>query len=380
MDFRLTCLLFDDIDADGTVEIIAASRKDDYTGSGSGRTVIIGSLPIPIDVGGLNMFDVEMIDTSSYLKGGAIYDAAIVDFDSDGKKELWVFTWDMYTFNIFETTGKDKYSHVVEVRKATTPLDMGSLHGTRFIDMNGDGKLELFTSASATGGVGSVYTIGTTTDVSKLTTTDIKRIGYNIGGDPRGAVAGDFDKNGKNEIVFTDRKFKKVVKMEYNGSGALSDSANYTWSTILKDTAMTSDFWRIDASASDMDGDGYPEILLPNLNVMNPDMANVIVLEAKKLTAVEKTSALPENYSLKQNYPNPFNPTTQIEFSVPKSLHVTLKVYNMLGQEVACLVNETKDAGNYIATFNSSNLPTGTYYYKINAGDFSEVKKMLLMK
>jgi len=81
-----------------------------------------------------------------------------------------------------------------------------------------------------------------------------------------------------------------------------------------------------------------------------------------------------------QNYPNPFNPATVISYKVPLSSYVTLKIYNMLGQEVATLVNEVQDAGVKVARFDASNFPSGVYFYKLSAGSFTYVKKMLLMK
>jgi hypothetical protein len=91
-------------------------------------------------------------------------------------------------------------------------------------------------------------------------------------------------------------------------------------------------------------------------------------------------SSIPETYDLSQNYPNPFNPVTKINFSIPKSGLVTLKIYDILGKEVAVLVNEVKDAGNYTFDFNASHLASGAYFYRIEAGDFRAVKKMMLLK
>ncbi len=89
---------------------------------------------------------------------------------------------------------------------------------------------------------------------------------------------------------------------------------------------------------------------------------------------------VPQKYELLQNYPNPFNPTTVINFSIPKSGLVTLKVYNVLGQEVAELVNDVKPAGNYEVTFDASDLTSGMYIYTITSGNFSSTKKMMLLK
>jgi WD40 repeat protein len=91
-------------------------------------------------------------------------------------------------------------------------------------------------------------------------------------------------------------------------------------------------------------------------------------------------NATPDKYQLAQNYPNPFNPSTVINFSVPETAFVTLKVYNMLGQEVAVLVNDIVNAGSHKVNFRANNLATGMYVYMIQAGEFSASKKMMLMK
>ena len=85
----------------------------------------------------------------------------------------------------------------------------------------------------------------------------------------------------------------------------------------------------------------------------------------------------PAKFELSQNYPNPFNPTTRI---VPSNEFVSLKVYDILGNEVAVLVNEQKQAGSYEVNFDASNLTSGLYFYKIKSGDFTHVKKMMLVK
>ncbi|MCC6398228.1 MAG: T9SS type A sorting domain-containing protein, partial [Bacteroidetes bacterium] len=99
------------------------------------------------------------------------------------------------------------------------------------------------------------------------------------------------------------------------------------------------------------------------------------------VTGVQLTgSAGPDGYTLLQNYPNPFNPSTTIEFSVPASGFVSLRVVDLLGREIATLVNEQKPAGTYRATFDATGLPSGTYFYSLTAGSFSGVKKMVLVK
>ena len=83
---------------------------------------------------------------------------------------------------------------------------------------------------------------------------------------------------------------------------------------------------------------------------------------------------------LEQNYPNPFNPSTIINYSLPNAQYIMLKVYDILGNEIAVLVNEKQNAGVYSVDFNGANYPSGIYYYKLEAGSFSEVRKMVLLK
>jgi hypothetical protein len=96
--------------------------------------------------------------------------------------------------------------------------------------------------------------------------------------------------------------------------------------------------------------------------------------------APEYLSEIPGQYALSQNYPNPFNPTTVIEFSLPTTQFVSVKVYNILGQEVETLMNGVQNAGTYTLRFDASKLVSGVYFYRVQAGQFSQTRKMLLMK
>lgn len=100
------------------------------------------------------------------------------------------------------------------------------------------------------------------------------------------------------------------------------------------------------------------------------------------VTAIDEISddSLPYDYVLHHNYPNPFNPTTQISYALPQAADVQLSVFNMLGQRVATLVNERKSAGRYTVNFDASRLSSGVYFYTIQAGNFQQTKKMLLIK
>jgi hypothetical protein len=105
---------------------------------------------------------------------------------------------------------------------------------------------------------------------------------------------------------------------------------------------------------------------------MSPDYPNYVEQNGKPV--------IPGGFYISQNYPNPFNPSTTIKYSVPEMSKVMLKLYNLLGEEVATLVNEEKVAGYYTIEFNAANLPSGVYFYQLKAGDFIQTGKMMLLK
>lgn len=140
-----------------------------------------------------------------------------------------------------------------------------------------------------------------------------------------------------------------------------NDAANSLYSSIWLEEENLHIVWTDDR-------DGNPEIYYKH----NPT-GNII-------TSIEPFSNNLESYSLEQNYPNPFNPVTNIKFSIPQSGIVRLKVYDILGKEIAVLVNKQLTAGTYQADFNGSNFASGVYFYKLETEGFSEIKKMMLVK
>jgi hypothetical protein len=92
------------------------------------------------------------------------------------------------------------------------------------------------------------------------------------------------------------------------------------------------------------------------------------------------SSEVPDKYSLKQNYPNPFNPNTKIKFDIKVSGFTTLKVFDILGKEVATLINGKLQPGTYESIFDGNNVKSGVYFFRLQSGSFSETKKMILVK
>ncbi len=125
---------------------------------------------------------------------------------------------------------------------------------------------------------------------------------------------------------------------------------------------------------------------LSNTEIISGFLADTLF--RRMVVGVPDQEGLPTSYSLGQNYPNPFNPSTTIQFDIPKASIVTLKVYNMLGQEVATLVNEKREAGRCEVIFDGSKLSSGVYFYRLQArsidggqaNDYANTKKLIIMK
>ena len=134
--------------------------------------------------------------------------------------------------------------------------------------------------------------------------------------------------------------------------------------------------------ASDFDQDGKTDIAIVSSVATGVDSLFVLYNLGGGTVGIQEQEIeeIPTTFSLAQNFPNPFNPTTTIQFSLPQAGDVTLKIYNVLGEEVKTLVNEFKGIGNHSVQFNANNLASGMYLYRLQAGGFVETKKMILLK
>lgn len=132
-------------------------------------------------------------------------------------------------------------------------------------------------------------------------------------------------------------------------------------------------------TAIDNHGTAHVHLVVGNYNDLTDTVGYDFTASTEPLTVV-KNGYSPASFSLNQNYPNPFNPTTNIQYSISSRQFVSLKVYNILGEQVAALVNEEKSPGTYILNFNGSNLASGTYFYRLTAGSNVTTKKMILLK
>ncbi|HRN27003.1 MAG TPA: T9SS type A sorting domain-containing protein, partial [Ignavibacteriaceae bacterium] len=181
----------------------------------------------------------------------------------------------------------------------------------------------------------------------------------------------------KQEYLTAINKFDNIIQQNPN-----SEEAVYAEIDIIT-TALN-----LDTTNSQLGKMGNGKYLVKGTSDYLTKLNNI--LQSKfGINSEEGKQIIPKEYSLYQNYPNPFNPTTTIKFDIPASLNpsqggtlrnVTLKVYDILGREIVTLVDEPKNEGRYEVIFNASSLASGVYIYKLQADDYINSKKMLLVK
>jgi hypothetical protein len=134
-------------------------------------------------------------------------------------------------------------------------------------------------------------------------------------------------------------------------------------------------------SASSLVIDPFGNLVLGGIYLDDPGYRVVVIKYCEvPVSVAEGEISLVEHYALCQNFPNPFNPSTAIEFSLPQSAHVTLKVYDILGRQVATLVAEDYPAGTFTAVWDADAMASGVYFYQLTAGSYVETKKMMLIR
>ncbi len=181
-------------------------------------------------------------------------------------------------------------------------------------------------------------------------------------------------------VLVYDSLYVKWTGQGLYDSFRVQVSEDSTFNTVLIDSTLKSSlmaiynltdttyYWRVSAMVNSVSG------------VWTDAWSFKVDTTSTTVGVEDPGNTIPQKYYLSQNYPNPFNPASIINYEIPKSSLVTLKVYDVLGREVATLVNEEKQAGRYNVTFNASKYSSGVYFYRITAGDFSQIKKMVLLK
>jgi len=187
----------------------------------------------------------------------------------------------------------------------------------------------------------------------------------------------------------TSESFDIGYETWVNGDSLRKGIYTYQAPLATSDTFFgTSGFWSKETGQLIYDPTVEYKIRLtidPNRRIVESDttdnvLETIFYPKSTKIDDNHQHQSVVEKFNLAQNYPNPFNPVTTISYSLEESEHTQLIVYNVTGQEVKTLVNENQPAGNYSVLFDANKLPSGIYFYKLKAGEFTQTKKMILAK
>ena len=328
----------------------------------------------------------------------------ITDIDHDGHKEIIMWNEGTGQVRVYENTGTDTYEVVNTWTPAPAGYDTSAGATVKSLipaqDFDKDGVDELYLSDSKgilwviTPG-GDVSTMFDDANWNVLHDWKLDGVEYNEGGEVRGCIPGDLDRDGLPDLYFAGNNFGAVMDMEYEG-GSVTDEESYSfyYTTIGGETVAGGEFARpANVDIGDMDNDGHLELVaivpwtgddpidnLKGLYVFEQDVTSDLVLAVG-----EPNNQVPTLYSLRQNYPNPFNPSTSISYDILDAANVTIRIYDLLGRNVKTLVNEYKNAGSYVAVWNGldqsgARVTSGVYIYQLETEKFTDTRKMLLLK
>ena len=340
---------------------------------------------------------------TDYITGTTPNFVAIGDFNGDGRSDISVSNENSTSVSVFINTTTP--GALTPSFTAKTDFTTGNNPTSVAVgDMNGDGKPDMVV---ANLGSTLVSVFLNTTVAGSSTPAFSAKIDFTTGALPRIIAIGDLNNDGKPDLTtenfstsslyvllntsvfplpvelssFTSSLNNNSVILNWNtdqeennsgfdierssfgnvwskigfvqGSGTVNQSRSYSFT----DNGLSSGRYNYRLKQTDYNG-----------NFRYYELSNEVII------------GVPSKFSLSQNYPNPFNPETKINYSLPVAGNVSIKIFDIAGKEIMQLVNEKQDAGFYTVRFNASGLSSGTYFYKLTAGDFSETRKMLLLK
>jgi hypothetical protein len=328
----------------------------------------------------------------------------VTDLDNNGKPEFTFAVSNGLAF-VYELEDDGTFTRYDwNLSEGETGIG-GTILSLAHADLNGDGNNELIYGNSGSSQNRDVFIVTGLPALADFDASYVHRLGRTWNHDAvyetdpvgieefRGLTAGDYDDNGLTDIFMNNGG--RVWRVEYSGSGAVTDSASYTWTPIYEDTTLgtrfrwvtfTGDNWSQSqgVTGTDMSGNGVAEILVANQRggSASTGAAKIVIIEADAETnvVIDPNSGVAQTFRLEQNYPNPFNPSTTIEFTTSISENVKLEVYDITGRKVATLLDQWMPQGQHSAVFDASNLSSGTYMYVLTVGQHRMNRKMVLMK
>jgi hypothetical protein len=349
-------------------------------------------------------------DVQNYIADTGIRGLVVLDADGDGFPDIVTANRDASNVSILINNGDETF--------ASPDNFEGNGNGetaAATADVNGDGIMDLF--------LGAIYSDEVMLWLGDGTGSFIFSDEVAVGNAPWMVVSGDVNNDGVPDVVCANSSGSSFSVVLCDTAGNLSSPTNYSvgafpLSVDLGDVdgdldldIVTSNFSGANFTLYENDGTGVfinrndlPSNQAGSCAVFHDrdndgdmDMTGIdelqdllILFTNDEATGIVEEEIIPKEFVLYQNYPNPFNPITKIKFTVPQSDNpllggargglVTLKVYDILGNEITILVNEEKSPGTYEINFDGTRLPSGMYFYTLTAGSYSESKKMILLK
>ena len=403
IDSRLTAcnrtegIWVEDVDQDGHQEVLWPSDA----GGTSGDGLYIFSC-VDGELTGFPTFLVELAQhRASGECDGSPKMARVADLNGNGQKEAIFTTWNNGQLSIFEATAPDTYDETVIYTDATM-TDEVIYKGLGVIDVDGDDDDELIFNSywNAT-----IYIINSPANIHDIDINNPDHYAWlrdDAGGAGLTGDVGDVDQDGNAEFYFTLYSRGAVRSLEYNGGGAdMMAQSSWTMREVFADrdfiygqyygdgvvSAVHGSFGIMVPNA-DLDGDGKQEIVT---SMIESPYSNswLYVFEYVGGTAVldhKYRVITPNDYKLAQNFPNPFNPTTTIEYTLPLDKNVTIRIYNMQGQEVRTLLSDKfQSAGVHRVVWDARDnfgkrVASGNYIYSLEVGNVKVTKTMTLLK
>ena len=337
---------------------------------------------------------------STYAAGDWPRSVFAADLDGDADLDLAVTNYNSGNVSVFMNNGDGTFAPQSVYPVGTSPLSVLAA------DLDGDGDLDLATANDGSADVSVLFNDGTGVFGPDSV--------YSAGDQPHSVFAADFDADADLDLVCANWGSGNVSVLLSNGDGTFADDSLYAVGTnpysvfaadfdcdgdldlstanegssdlsvlmnngdgtFVPDSVYPVGSWPHSVFGADLDGDG--DVDLATANRLSKTVS--VLLNQGGTGVDEMTELHPPAFSLRQNYPNPFNPATTIRYEVLRPGYVTLKIFNILGQEVETIVSARQAAGEYMVDWDAANFTSGIYFYRLQVGEFSETRKLILLK
>jgi len=304
----------------------------------------------------MNNGNATFVSPLLYTTGTRPHAAISADLDKDGDYDLVVTNNGSASVAVMLNNGKGIFAQRVDY-----PVGLFA-QSLSLADYNGDGCLDL---AVPNAGPATPYV---SVLIGNCDGTFKPKVDW-TGCRPHTVASADYDLDGDIDMAVTNNECNSVSVFLNGGNG-----------TFTLHSTLPAGIGTQHIVAKDFNGDGKIDLAASNFDNNGVPGNTISVFLNHSITSMSEELGFAKTYSLDQNYPNPFNPRTTIQYALPHSGFVTLRIFNMLGEQTATLVQENISAGIHRVEWNADDLPSDVYFYRLQAGTFIQTKKLILLK